>query len=215
MRVVIAGGHGQIARQLGAVLVERGEQVTGLIRNPEHRSDLEAIGMEAELCDLERDDPRLVELVSGAAAVVFAAGAGPGSGVARKWTMDRDGAVRLIDACRRSGVRRYLMVSAMGARPGAARGGEEVFAAYLEAKAQADEALAASGLDYTILRPGRLTDEPAGHLIALAPELARGAIPRADVALTLAEVLGAPNTVGQALDLVSGPTPIAEAVAAI
>ncbi len=215
MRIVIAGGHGQIARQLGVVLVERGAQVTGLIRNPDHRADLEAIGMQSELCDLEHDDPRLNDLVAGADAVVFAAGAGPGSGAARKWTLDRDGALRVIDACRQTGVRRYLMVSAMGARGGAARGGDEVFVAYLQAKAEADEALAASGLDYTILRPGRLTDEPAHGLIALAPELPRGSIPRADVALTLAEVLGAPNTAGHALDLVSGPTPIAAAVAAV
>jgi len=215
MIVVIAGGHGQIARALGHLLAADDHEVRGLIRNPDHAADLEAIGVTPVVHDLERDGAgALAEAVSGAHAVVFAAGAGPGSGAERKYTMDRDGAIRLIEACRQSGVRRYVIVSAMGAKPGAARG-EGDFGAYLEAKAAADEALAASGLDYTIVRPGRLTDEPAHELISAAPELPPGSIPRADVALTLRAVISEPATNGVAFDLISGPTPIVQALAAL
>jgi uncharacterized protein YbjT (DUF2867 family) len=211
MDVVIAGGHGQIARQLGALLAEDGNRVRGLIRNPDHAADLEALGVEPVVFDLEHDDG-LIVAIGGADAAVFAAGAGPGSGAARKETMDRDGAVKLIDACREAGVGRYVMVSAMGARPDVS--GDDVFQVYLRAKFQADEALRGSGLDFTVLRPGLLTDEPGSGLIALGPDLARGAIPRADVAATLALLLPAPNSYGKTLDLVAGPTPIAQAVRA-
>ncbi len=212
--IAIAGGHGQIARLLGELLVADGHEVRGIIRNPDHRADLEAIGVTPVVCDLERDDPALGQAVSGADGVVFAAGAGPGSGAERKATMDRDGAIRLIEACRQAGVRRYVMVSAMGARPGADRG-EGVFGAYLAAMAAADEALTASGLDFTIVRPGALTDEPPHELVSAAPGLARGSIPRADVARVLLAVLNEPATIGRAFDLVSGPTPISEALAAL
>jgi uncharacterized protein YbjT (DUF2867 family) len=214
MLVVIAGGHGQIARLLGRELVARGNQVRGLIRNPDHVADLEGIGVAASVTDLEAESPRLEEPLAGADAVVFAAGAGPGSGPDRKWSVDRDGALRLIEACQSAGVRRYVMVSAMGAREGA-RGQTGDFAAYIEAKAQADRALADSGLDYTIMRPGRLTDEPAMEHIAAAPELPRNSIPRADVALTLVAVLESPNTVGKDFDLTTGPLPFQAAVAAL
>jgi uncharacterized protein YbjT (DUF2867 family) len=212
--VAIAGGHGQIARLLGELLVADGHEARGIIRNPDHAADLEAAGITPVISDLERDDPGLAEALQGADAAVFAAGAGPGSGAARKSTMDRDGAIRLIEACRQAGVTRYVMVSAMGARPGASRG-EGVFGAYLEAKAAADEALSQSGLDYTIVRPGGLTDEPPHELVSAAPELARGSIPRADVARVLLAVLNEPATIGKAFDLVSGPTPIAQALAAL
>jgi uncharacterized protein YbjT (DUF2867 family) len=214
MIVAIAGAHGKIGRQLGALLAESGSQVRGVIRNPDHAADLEAVGVQPVIADLEQDDPRLAEHLRDCTAAVFAAGAGPGSGAERKWSMDRDGAVRLIDACRQAGVRRYVMISAMGARPDRDFGGG-VFGAYLEAKTQADQALEGSGLDYTIVRPGGLTDDPPTERVAIAPELARGSIPRADVAGTLLAVLEAPNTVGKAFDLISGQTPIREAVAAI
>lgn len=214
VNVVIVGGHGQVAQHLGQLLAAQGNEVRGLIRNPDHAGDLEAINVRAVICDLERDDADVAAAISGADAVVFAAGAGPGSGPDRKWTMDRDGAIRLIDACRQAGVGRYVMISAMGARVGAARDGGD-FGVYLDAKAQADQALAASGLDYTIVRPGRLTGEPALERVAAAPSLPRGSIPRADVALTLLVVLESPNTVGKDFDLVTGPLPIRAAVAAL
>jgi len=212
--VAIAGGHGQIARLLGELLVADGHEARGIIRNPDHAADLQAIGVTPIVHDLERDDPGLTDALMGADAAVFAAGAGPGSGAERKGTMDRDGAIRLIEACRQAGVSRYVIVSAMGARPGAPRG-EGAFAAYLEAKAAADEALSASGLRYTIVRPGGLTDEPPHELVSVAPELPRGSIPRADVARVLLGVLNEPATIGKAFDVVSGPTPIAQALAAL
>jgi uncharacterized protein YbjT (DUF2867 family) len=187
--------------------------VRGLIRNPDHAADLEAAGVEPLVFDLESDERDLADLIEGADAAVFAAGAGPGSGAARKLTMDRDGAVRLIEACSRTGTQRYVIVSAMGARPGVE--GDDVFQVYLRAKFEADEALRASELDWTVLRPGGLTDDPATGLIALAPQLERGHITRADVAATIAAVLGAPNTIGTSLDLVAGETPITEAVRAV
>jgi uncharacterized protein YbjT (DUF2867 family) len=211
MDVAIAGGHGQIALQLGQMLVEDGHRVRGIIRKPEQSGDLEAIGVEPVVFDLEHDDG-LAHAIEGADAAVFAAGAGPGSGAERKLTMDRDGAVKLIDACRQAGARRYVIVSAMGARPGVT--GDDVFQVYLRAKFEADEALRASDLDWTVIRPGGLTDEPGSGLIALGEELTRGSIPREDVAATIKLVLPSPNTIGKSLDLVSGPLPIAEAVRA-
>jgi uncharacterized protein YbjT (DUF2867 family) len=212
MDVAIAGGHGQIALQLGQLLVEDGHRVRGIIRSPDQSEDLQAIGVEPVVFDLEHDDG-LGVAIEGADAVVFAAGAGPGSGAERKLTMDRDGAVKLIDACRQAGTRRYVIVSAMGARPGMT--GDDVFQVYLRAKFEADEALRASDLDWTVIRPGGLTDDPGSGLIALGEELARGAIPREDVAATIRLVLPAPNTIGKTLELVSGPLPIAEAVRAV
>lgn len=211
MDVAIAGGHGQIALILEQLLSEGGHRVRGIIRNPDHAADLEAVGAKPIVFDLEKDDG-LAEHITGVDAVVFAAGAGPGSGAERKRTMDRDGAVKLIDACNVNGIKRYVIVSAMGAKPGVS--GEEVFQVYLRAKFEADEALRASGLDYTVLRPGGLTNDAATGHVALGEELERGEISRADVAATLAAVLEAPNTIGKTLDLVDGDTPIAQAVAA-
>src|SRR3954454_13642605 len=207
MDVVIAGGHGQIGLQLGRLLVDDGHRARGLIRNPDQSGDLDAAGVEPVVFDLEHDDG-LAAAIAGADAAVFAAGAGPGSGAERKLTMDRDGAIKLIEA----GLPRYVMVSSMGADPNAE--GDDVFAVYLRAKGEADEALRRSDLNWTVIRPGRLTDDPGAELIALGEQLDRGSIPRADVPATIKLVLPAPNTVGKTLDLVSGPLPIAEAVRA-
>lgn len=211
MEVAIAGGHGKIGLLLGKLLAEREHAVFGLIRSPDQEDDLHAVGIEPVLCDLEEDDD-VAEAVRGADAVVFAAGAGPGSGAERKRTMDLGGALKLIDAAKAEGIRRYVMVSAMGAAAPPAEGGD-VFGEYLRAKAEADRALAASGLDFTIVRPGSLTDEPPTGRVAIAERLERGEVPRADVAAVLAAVLGADNTIGKAFDLVSGDEPVVEAVA--
>lgn len=210
MEVAIAGGHGKIALLLGKILVERGHVVFGLIRDPAQEDDLHAVGVEPVICDLEGDDD-VAEAVSGAEAVVFAAGAGPGSGAERKRTMDLGGAVKLIDAARAEGVDRYVMVSAMGAAAPPAEGGD-VYGEYLRAKAAADRALAASGLAYTIVRPGRLTDDPPTGQVEIGERLERGEIPRADVAAVLAAVLGADNTIGRTFDVVAGETPVLRAV---
>lgn len=217
--VAIAGGHGKIAMLLGGLLVERGDTVRGLIRNPDQEGDLRAAGIEPVLCDLEGDGD-VAAAVRGADAIVFAAGAGPGSGAARKSTMDLGGAVKLIEAARAEGISRYLMVSAMGAAAPPAEGadsagGDDVFGAYLRAKAGADEALRASGLDFTIVRPGGLTDGPGTGLVSVAERLDRGQIPRADVAAVFLACLDTPGTIGKGFDLIGGETPIAEALAAL
>jgi uncharacterized protein YbjT (DUF2867 family) len=212
MDVVIAGGHGKIGLLLGRLLAAEGNRVRGIIRKPEQAPGLELIDVEPVVFDLEHDDG-LAAAIVGADAAVFAAGAGPGSGAERKLTMDRDGAVKLIDACREVGAARYVIVSSMGANPDAQ--GDEVFAVYLRAKGEADEAVRASGLDYTVIRPGGLTDDPGHGRISLAPELPRGSISRADVAATLAVVLDAQDAIGKTLDLIEGNTPIADAVAAV
>jgi nucleoside-diphosphate-sugar epimerase len=213
IEVAIAGAHGKVARLLGALLVEQGHSVLGLIRNPAQEDDLHAIGVEPVICDLEADHDA-GEAVAGADAIVFAAGAGPGSGAERKRTMDLGGALRLIEAARETGIRRYVMVSAMGAAGPPASGGG-VFGEYLRAKAAADEALRGSGLDYTIVRPGGLTDAPGTGRVAIAARLERGEVPRADVAAVLAAVLLAPNAVGREFDLLAGQTPVAQALAAL
>jgi uncharacterized protein YbjT (DUF2867 family) len=207
--VVIAGGHGQIALLLERRLADAGHRARGLVRNPDHAADLEAAGAEPVVADLEALDD-LAPYVEGADAVVFAAGAGPGSGAARKRTVDLGGAVKLVEAARAAGVRRYVMVSAMGAADPAAS--SEAMRPYLEAKAEADAAVAASGLDFTIVRPGLLTDEPGTGAVSVGERLARGSIPRDDVAAVLVAALDEPRTVGRSFDLVSGETPIAQAL---
>jgi uncharacterized protein YbjT (DUF2867 family) len=212
MDVVVAGGHGKVALRLLRRLAEGGDRARGLIRNPDHAADLEASGAEPVLCDLEQEDD-LAPHVEGADAIVFAAGAGPGSGPARKQTMDLGGAVKLIDAARAVGIARYVMVSSMGAgNPERASG---PMRPYLEAKTQADERLAGSGLDYTIVRPGGLTDEPGSGRIRAGLEMSFGQVSRDDVAATLVAVLGADNTIGKTFELLAGDTPIEEAVRAL
>jgi uncharacterized protein YbjT (DUF2867 family) len=211
MEVLVAGGHGQVAQRLLRLLAERGDRPRGLIRNPDHAADLEALGAEPVLCDLEQDDPR--PHIGAAQAIVFAAGAGPGSGPERKRTVDLGAAVKLIEAARELGVARSVMVSSMGVADAEHAG---AMRPYLEAKRDADEALIASGLDWTIVRPGRLTDDPATGTVDAAPALGRrGEITREDTALVLREVLHAPNTIRVAFEVLGGDTPVADAVAAL
>jgi uncharacterized protein YbjT (DUF2867 family) len=212
MDVLVAGGHGKIARHLLRLLAEQGHHARGLIRNPDHAADLEADGAVPVLCDLEHDDPR--PHLGAAEAIVFAAGAGPGSGPERKRTVDYGGAVKLIEAAAELGVRRYLMVSSMGADDPASA--SEAMRPYQQAKHDADEALAASGLDWTIVRPGGLTDEPGSGLVAIAERLGRsGQVPRQDVALVLLECLGADNTIRKTFEVLEGDVPVREAIAAL
>jgi uncharacterized protein YbjT (DUF2867 family) len=212
MDVLVAGGHGKIARHLLRLLAEQGHHARGLIRNPDHAADLEADGAVPVLCDLEHDDPR--PHLGAAEAIVFAAGAGPGSGPERKRTVDYGGAVKLIEAAAELGVRRYLMVSSMGADDPASA--TEAMRPYQQAKHDADEALAASGLEWTIVRPGGLTDEPGSGLVAIAERLGRsGQVPRQDVALVLLECLGADNTIRKTFEVLEGDVPVREAIAAL
>jgi uncharacterized protein YbjT (DUF2867 family) len=208
--VAIAGGHGKIALILGRLLAERGDTARGLIRNPDQADDLRAVGIEPVIADLESESD-IASAIRGADAVVFAAGAGPGSGDARKKTVDLGGAVKLVEAAKAEGVSRYLIVSSMGAEKAPADGAEG-FGAYLQAKFEADEAVRASGLDYTVVRPGGLTDDPGTGLVTIAEDTGRGQIPRADVAAVFVACLDTPSTIGQSFDLISGTTPIPDAL---
>ncbi|MGA8114022.1 MAG: SDR family oxidoreductase [Actinocatenispora sp.] len=217
MRVVVAGGHGKIALRLEGHLAGRRDAVVGLIRNPEHADDVREVGAEPVVVDLEHASPEeLSRHLVGADAVVFAAGAGPGSGAARKATVDRDGAILLADAARLAGVRRYLMVSAVGVDEDPPAGTDPVFAAYLRAKRAADDELRRRhDLGWTILRPGRLSDDPGSGRVTLGEGVGRGDTTRDDVAWVLGALLDDPDTAGRTLDMYSGGLPIAHAVAAI
>jgi uncharacterized protein YbjT (DUF2867 family) len=207
--VVVAGGHGKVGLRLLRLLAERGDRARGLIRNPDHVADLEAIGAEAVVADMEREE--ITDAVAGADAVVFSAGAGAGSGPERKRTVDYGGAVKLIEAAKANGISRYVMVSAMGVEH--PERWTDQMRPYYEAKADADAELQKSGLDYTIVRPGMLTDEPGTGRIEVNPDTRRGRqIPRDDVAATVLATLDAPNAIGREFQLLAGETPIKEAV---
>jgi nucleoside-diphosphate-sugar epimerase len=209
MDVLIAGGHGKIARHLIRILAREGHSARGLIRNPDHAADIESDGGSAVLCDLERDDVR--PHVGGAEAIVFAAGAGPGSGPERKRTVDYGGAVKCVEAAEELGVARFVIVSSIGAHD--PEGGVEAMRPYLRAKAEADERVAASTLDWTIVRPGSLNDEPGTGRVDVSTRLGRrGPVPRADVALVLYETLVQPATIGLTFEVFSGETEAREAV---
>lgn len=208
MRISIAGAHGQIAMYLHPLLKEAGHSIRGLIRNPDHGNELRKAGAEPVLCDIEKEDD-ISDAVGDADVVIFAAGAGPGSGKERKLSVDRDGALKLIEAAKKNGVKRYIMISAMKVEEPS---GNEVFQVYQKAKSEADAALRESGLDYTIIRPGRLTDDKANGKIKLAHELEAGEIPREDVARVIAAVIAADETIGKQLDLTEGPHSISEAI---
>ncbi|MHC3475096.1 SDR family oxidoreductase [Streptomyces sp. 7R007] len=215
MRIVIAGGHGQIALRLERLLAARGDEVVGIIRRAEQGDDLREAGAEPVVLDLESAsvDEVAAEL-AGADAVVFAAGAGPGSGAARKDTVDKGAAVLFADAAVRAGVRRHVVVSSMGADP--AHQGDDVFDVYLRAKGAADAYVQGlDALDWTILRPGSLTNDSGTGLVRLEAHTGRGAVPRDDVAAVLAELVDSSATAGLVLELVGGSTPVPVAVKSV
>ncbi|WP_328905301.1 SDR family oxidoreductase [Streptomyces sp. NBC_00234] len=212
MRIVIAGGHGQIALRLERLLAARGDEAVGIIRNPKQADALRERGAEPVVLDLESASvEETAEVLRGADAVVFAAGAGPNSGTSRKDTVDRGAAVLFADAAERAGVRRYVVVSSMGADAGHA--GNEVFDVYLRAKGAADDYVRSRpSLDWTILRPGMLTDDAGTGLILLAASTGRGPVPRDDVAASIVELLDTPASAGLTLELISGNVPVTVAV---
>ena len=213
MKVLVAGAHGKTARRLVRILTEDGHEVRGLVRKEEQLPDVEADGAEPVLVDLEEAEVEgtVGRAVEGCDAIVFAAGAGPGSGAARKETMDYGGAVKLVEAAEKHAVRRYLLLSSMGA--GDPESGSEAMQPYLFAKARADERLQECDLDYTIIRPGSLTEEEGAGRIEAAEVLGRrGEIPRDDVARTFAEALEMPNTYRKTFEIIGGETPIREAL---
>ncbi|MFJ8537507.1 SDR family oxidoreductase [Streptomyces sp. NPDC093591] len=215
MRIVIAGGHGQIALRLEQLLAARGDEVAGIIRKAEQSDDLREAGAESILLDLESASvEEVAEHLRGADAAVFAAGAGSGSGAARKDTVDKGAAVLFADAAVRAGVRRFVVVSSMGADP--KHEGDEVFDVYLRAKGEADEYVRGlDALDWTILRPGMLTNDAGTGLVRLEAHTGRGPIPRDDVAAALAELLDTPATAGLTLELISGSAPVSVAVKSV
>jgi uncharacterized protein YbjT (DUF2867 family) len=214
MDVAIAGGHGKVARRLARLLVERGDRVRGLIRKPEHADDLRGDGSEPVLCDLEvAAADEVAAAVDGADAVVFAAGAGPGSGAERKLTIDRDGAIKLLEAARNARVERYVMVSSIGAEN--PPDDDDVFSAYLRAKAEADRALSASDREWTIVRPVFLTDDPGTGRVRVDVERLEGRVSRDDVAAILAAVLHEPRSAYLILYLSAGSDPIEDALAVL
>jgi nucleoside-diphosphate-sugar epimerase len=213
MRVAIAGGHGQIGSHLIRLLVARGDEALSLDRNPGYAEEIRGWGATPVTCDLESaSEGEVAEAIEGSDAVVFAAGAGPGSGPERKWTMDYGGAVKLIAAAEQAEVPRYVIVSSIGADPEAP--GDDTFSVYLRAKGKADVELQHSALGHTVIRPGPLTDEPGTGLVR-AGDVPRGEIPREDVAAVVAATLETPSTVGATFVLTSGEQPIAEALAAL
>jgi uncharacterized protein YbjT (DUF2867 family) len=217
MRVVIAGGHGQIALRLTKLLAADGHSVVGLVRNPAHEADIAAAGGEAAVLDLESADVEAVaKVLAGADVAIFSAGAGPGSGNDRKDTVDRGAAALLADAAEQAGVRRYLQVSSMGADRVDELDPDDTFTIYLKAKKAAEDDLRArDGLDWTVLRPGALTNDPGTGLVLLADKTGRGSITRDDVALVLAGLCNTPGAIGRTLELIAGDTPATEALATL
>lgn len=214
MRIVIAGGHGQIAQQFGRLVAAAGHQPVGMIRRPEQITDLKDAGIEPAMIDLENTDvTEMTEILRGADVVVFAAGGGPDGNAQRKETVDKGAAIMLADAAEAAGVRRYVMVSAMGTDQ-ADPDSQEVMQVYLRAKQAADDDVRSRGLDWTIVRPGRLTDDVPTGRVRLG-RLEYGSVTRGDVAHVLAEVIEADSTLGKTFDVVGGDEPVKQAVAGL
>ena len=212
-RIAVVGGHGKVARHLHPLLVAAGHTPVALVRREEYRAELEAQGAEVRLLDIEGEAAAgFAGAFEGCHAVVFAAGGGPDGNLGRKRTVDLEGSLKSIEGARRAGISRFVQVSAIGVDAPLPPDTEAVWRAYVEAKRDADAALRASGLDWTIIRPGRLTDGPPTGLVALGPDVERGEVPRADVAAVLAAVIDTGGGIGAQWDLVSGETPIDEAV---
>ncbi|WP_456283248.1 SDR family oxidoreductase [Microbacterium sp. JZ101] len=212
-RILIFGGHGKVALLLAPLLAHRGDEVTSVIRNRGHADEVAATGAEPRVADVETlDVDALAQLVRGHDAIVWSAGAGGGN-PARTYAVDRDAAIRSMDAARAAGVDRYVMVSYLGSRPDHGVPRDEPFFAYAESKAAADEHLRASGLAYTILQPGPLTlDEPTGLIETAEP--GTGRVTRGDVAAVAAAVLADDATADRSIPFGNGATPIDEALAA-
>ncbi|QNE34449.1 SDR family oxidoreductase [Leifsonia shinshuensis] len=212
-RIAIVGAHGKVAQQLMRVLYDRGDEFVGVVRSDEHAEDVYRLGGEGHVLDIEQADSGAIAMAFvGCDAVVFTAGAGAGSGVARKRTVDYAGSVKSAEAAASAGVRRFVQVSAWGVDAPVAEDADPQWRAYVEAKREADEALRASGLDWTILRPGGLTFDEGTGSIQLGESVPRGTIAREDVARLIAVCLADPATIGRTWEVVSGDVPIEEAV---
>jgi nucleoside-diphosphate-sugar epimerase len=214
--VVVAGGHGKIGLRLLRLLASGGHRARGIVRKPEQEADVRDAGAEAIVLDLENAEPEQVaRAIEGADAAVFAAGAGPGSGPERKWTVDYGAAAKLIEACKQDGITRYAIVSSVGADDPEATGAEGDYLVYFQAKQKADEELMASGLDYTVVRPHGLTNERGTGRVQIGQKLDRGRVSRDDVAAVLLACLEHDNTIKKAFELTSGDAPVDDAVGSL
>ncbi|QIG43221.1 SDR family oxidoreductase [Nocardioides anomalus] len=212
-RIAVVGGHGQVAQHLLVALRRSEHTPVALVRREAYREELESRGAEVRLLDIESQDAAaFAAAFAGCDAVVFAAGGGPDGNQERKRTVDLEGSLKSVEGARQAGISRFVQVSAIGVDDPLPEDTEDVWRAYVEAKRDADAAVRDSGLDWTIIRPGRLTDDPATGLVALGPDVERGEVTRADVAAVLAAVLDEPGTIGKQWDLVNGDTPVADAV---
>lgn len=212
-RIAIVGGHGKVALQLIPQLRERGLEVVALARRDEHLAELEGLGATPRFLDIEAaTEEQFAAVFEGCDAVVFTAGGGPDGNIARKRTVDLEGSLKSIAGARQAGIERLVQVSAIGVDQDLPDDVSDVWGAYVHAKRDADAALRDSGLAWTIVRPGGLTDDAGTGQVALAPEVERGSIPRADVAAVVAECLVRPETAGHQWELVSGDMPVADAV---
>jgi len=213
-RVAIVGGHGKIARLLIPLLVDAGHQPVALVRNPDYSAELERLGAEVGILDIEQDGAEaFAEAFTGADAVVFAAGGGPDGNIERKRTVDLGGSLKSIEGARAAGVSRFVQVSAIGVDQPLGADAGDVWTAYVEAKRDANIALRDSDLDWTIIRPGGLTDDAPTGQVELAETVERGQVPRADVAAVIVAALDEPATINRQWELVSGTTPIDDAIA--
>ena len=212
-RIAIVGGHGKIARLLIPLLHDAGHQPVALVRNPDYSAELEALGAEVGILDIEQDGAdAFAKAFTGADAVVFAAGGGPDGNIERKRTVDLEGSLKSIEGATIAGITRFVQISAIAVDQPISADAGDVWKAYVEAKRDADIALRDSDLDWTIIRPGGLTDEaPTGH-VELAETVERAQVPRADVAAVIAAVLDEPATINRQWELISGTTPIDDAI---
>ena len=213
-QIAIVGGNGQVARHLIGQLVADGHQPVALVRNPEYRHGLEQRGAQVRMLDIERNSvEHYVATFDGCDAVVFAAGGGPDGNIGRKRTVDLGGSLASIEAAKQAGIDRFVQISAIGVDRPLRTDRGDVWTAYVEAKRDADAALRESGLKWTIIRPGRLTDAEGTGLVTLGDRVERGEIPRADVAATIVASLDSSHSIGRQWDVVGGQTPVDEAVA--
>ncbi len=210
--VIIYGGHGKVALHLARILSERGYRVTSVFRNGDHTDEVAATGARPVVGDIENlGVEELAAQIAGNSAVVFSAGAGGGN-PGRTFAVDRDAAIRIIDAAEKAGTRRFVMVSYFGAGPDHGVPEDDSFHAYAEAKAAADAHLRASNLDWTVLGPGRLTLDPATGRIEVGPGAEKGEVSREDVAAVAAAVLENNRTIERTIEFNNGNTPISEAL---
>lgn len=215
-RIAIVGAHGKIAQHLLRILYDRGDEFVGLVRGEEQADDVYRLGGEGVLLDIEQADAHAIAAAfAGCDAVVFSAGAGAGSGIPRKRTVDYAGSVKSAAAAAEAGVRRFVQVSSWGADSPVAADADPQWRAYIEAKRDADASLRTTDLDWTILRPGFFTFDEGTGLVTLGESVPEGTIAREDVARLIALCLDEPSTIGRTIEVISGETPLEEAVRAL